>query len=96
MIATLHTTREPAPSFTDRASALEGKDGIVSISIVHGFAWGDTPEALDAALAGNGTVVLGDGSDNPGGGAPGDSTFILRRILERRIGGVCLEMAVSG
>ena len=137
MIATLHTTREPARGFTDRVSALEGKDGVVSISIVHGFAWGDTPdmgtkilvysdiaadpggargtalaqglatelfdlrgqlgeslsdidEALDAALAGNGTVVLGDGSDNPGGGAPGDSTFILRRILERGIGSVCL------
>jgi microcystin degradation protein MlrC len=137
MIGTLHTTREPARSFTNRVRALEGQDGIVSISVVHGFAWGDTPdmgtkilvysdvaadpggargadlaqrlatelfdlrgqlveelygidEALDAALAGNGTVVLGDGSDNPGGGAPGDSTFILRRILERGIDDVCL------
>jgi microcystin degradation protein MlrC len=137
MIVTLHTTREPVRSFVDRVTALEGKDGIVSASIVHGFAWGDTPamgtqvlvysdaaadpdgtkaaavarrladdiiamrdiltervpgidEALDRAMAIDGTVVLGDASDNPGGGAPGDSTFILRRIMERKIENVCL------
>ena len=137
MIGTLHTTRDPAKSFVDRVRALEGHDGIVSVSVVHGFAWGDTPdmgtrilvysdasldadggrgrtlaqrlatelfdlreqlveprlgidEALDAALATPGTVVLGDGSDNPGGGAPGDSTYILRRIIERRMTDVCL------
>jgi microcystin degradation protein MlrC len=137
MIMTLHTTREPARSFVDRISAMEGKDGIVSISIVHGFAWGDTPamgtqvlvysdaaadadgaqgralarqlvdeliamretvterapgidEAIDQALATEGTIVLGDASDNAGGGAPGDSTFILRRIMERGIGNVCV------
>jgi microcystin degradation protein MlrC len=137
MIGTLHTTREPGRGFTDRVSALEGRDGIVSVSTVHGFAWGDTPdmgtkilvysdaaadpdgargaalaqrlaaelfdlretmvesrpgidEALDTALATTGMVVLGDSSDNAGGGAPGDSTFILRRVLERGIRGVCL------
>jgi microcystin degradation protein MlrC len=137
MIITLHTTREPVRSFVDRISAMEGKDGIVSISIVHGFAWGDTPamgtqvlvysdaaadpdgakgralaqqlaaeliemretvteripgidEAIDQALATEGTIVLGDASDNAGGGAPGDSTFILRRIMERKIGNVCV------
>ncbi|MCV9907775.1 M81 family metallopeptidase [Brucella sp. HL-2] len=43
-------------------------------------------EALDRAIAvENGPVVLADVSDNAGGGAPGDSTFILRRILERGI-----------
>jgi microcystin degradation protein MlrC len=134
----LHTTREPARGFVDRVSALEGRDGIVSVSVVHGFPWGDTPdmgtkilvysdastdvdgargaalaqrlaaelvglretlgeplpgidEALDMATETNGTVVLADRSDNPGGGAPGDSTFLLRRLLERRIsGGACL------
>lgn len=137
MIVTLHTTREPVRSFVDRVSALEGKDGIVSVSIVHGFAWGDTPAmgtkvlvysdaaadpdgarakalarqladeliamrdavtermpavdaALDQALATDGTIVLADASDNPGGGAPGDSTFLLQRILARKIGDVCL------
>lgn len=43
-------------------------------------------DALDRAIAiKHGPVVLADVSDNAGGGAPGDSTFILRRILERGI-----------
>src|SRR3546814_14459877 len=48
-------------------------------------------EALDEALAfDGGPVVLADRPDNPGSGAPGDSTFILRRLLERGIGNVAL------
>ncbi|MCG2630463.1 M81 family metallopeptidase [Bradyrhizobium sp. WYCCWR 13023] len=137
MIASLHTTREPGKSFVNRVRAREGKDGIVSISPVHGFASGDVPDmgtkvlvysdasvdpdgargqdlaqrlarelcdlrealnerptgidaAIDAALAADGTVVLGDGSDNPGGGAPGDSTYILRRLIDRNVASACL------
>ncbi len=42
--------------------------------------------ALDEALAiEGGPIVLADVADNAGGGAPGDSTFILRRLLERDI-----------
>ena len=46
--------------------------------------------SIDAALdraeaAGQGPVVLADVSDNAGGGAPSDSTFVLKRILERGI-----------
>lgn len=41
-------------------------------------------EAMDKALANpNGPVVIADQSDNPGGGAPSDSTFALRALLER-------------
>jgi len=41
-------------------------------------------EALDRGFASDlAPVVIADGSDNPGGGAPGDSTFFLRRLLER-------------
>jgi microcystin degradation protein MlrC len=47
-------------------------------------------DALDAGIATNGTVVLGDGSDNPGGGAPGDSTYILWRLIERNVASACL------
>jgi len=48
-------------------------------------------EALDAALAFDGApVVLADRADNPGSGAPGDSTFILRRMLERGITGAAI------
>ena len=138
MIVTMHTSRDPARAFVDRTMGLEGKDGILSISIAHGFAWGDVPdmgtkllvysdtqadaagargaalarqlaneliamrealtvpypgidESLDEALAfDGGPVVLADGADNPGGGAAGDSTFILKRLLERGIGNACL------
>lgn len=46
--------------------------------------------ALDRATAADAKrpVVLADVTDNPGGGAPGDATFLLRRILERHIGNV--------
>jgi microcystin degradation protein MlrC len=44
-------------------------------------------EALDqAARIEGGPVVLADVADNAGGGAPSDSTFILRRLIERGIG----------
>ena len=145
MALVVHTTREPGRGFVARMKALEGRDGVLSVSLTHGFEWGDVPDmgtkvlvytdalqdpggargrelaqeladqlrrlrehlspatlgmsvdaALDAALAdpgpaaGRGPVVLADGSDNPGGGAAGDSTFILRRALERRLQGVAL------
>lgn len=129
MITLVHTSRQPARGFVDRMQALEGKDGILSVSLTHGFPWGDVPEmgtkvlvyadgdaskaqqlarqladeliamreqlspvspgidaALDEALAfDGGPVVLADGADNPGGGAASDSTFILRRMVERGI-----------
>lgn len=131
MIVLLHTSREPARSLVDRIRSLEGRDGILSISIIHGFPWGDVPdmgtqvlvyadgdaaraqalarqladellamrddlavpypdidEALDQAQAHvqrgiQGPVVIADGADNPGGGAAGDATFILRRLVQR-------------
>ncbi len=129
MINTYRTTEQPLRGFVDRITALEGKDGILSVSFGHCFPWGDVAdvgakilviadndqakadalarklgeelfamreriapkflsvdEALDQALATNGRpVVVADVSDNPGGGAPGDATFFLHRILERGI-----------
>ncbi len=40
----------------------------------------------DALSVSDGPVVIADMADNPGGGAPGDSTFIVQRMLERGIG----------
>ena len=129
MVVTVHTSREPARGFVDKLQSLEGRDGVLSISVSHGFPWGDVAEmgtkvlvytdadqpkadalarqladeliamrdaltvrypdidaALDEALAfDGGPVVLADGADNPGGGAASDSTFILRRMVERGI-----------
>lgn len=132
-IASFPTTREPMRSFVDEVKAMEGKDGILSISIGHGFPYADVPEvgarilvvtdaakakgdevamalarrlvamrgrtapdylspdaAIDAALAlpAGRPVVVTDPSDNPGGGAPGDATQVLRRLLERGVEGV--------
>lgn len=133
MIVMMHTTREPARSFVDKVSSLEGHDGILSISVTHGFPWGDVPAmgtkmlvysdgdaqkahacalklaneliglreqlntaypdiptAFDQALTMDGPVILADGADNPGGGAAGDSTFILAEIFRRNIKNVAI------
>jgi microcystin degradation protein MlrC len=43
MINLYHTTREPMRSFVDGMSALEGKDGVLSVSLGHGFPWANIP-----------------------------------------------------
>ena len=130
MIGVFHTTREPMRGFVDKLSAMEGKDGVLSLSIAHGFPWsdikemgskliaitdGDRPKAerlarelgrefyamraatqppyvtLDAAMARVSShnlpkpMVLADVSDNAGGGAASDSTFILKALLDRKV-----------
>ncbi|MBT5432794.1 MAG: M81 family metallopeptidase [Alphaproteobacteria bacterium] len=130
----IHTTREPARGLVDRLSAMEGKDGVLSVSLGHGFPWGDVAdlgtrvlvvtddhpekgkelalsiatevtalrgtmdsgsltidEAYDRALGADARpIVMADKSDNAGGGAPGDSTWMLRRALEREITSVAI------
>ncbi len=50
-------------------------------------------QALDKALQReSGLVVVADQSDNPGGGAPSDSTFALRALLERAVTDAALGM----
>ncbi len=134
MIATIHTTREPAKALVARMKALEGRDGVLSVSLGHGFPWADVADlgakvlvvtdgdrakaetvaaeigrelqalrgrtaapmldheaGLARALAiQGGPIVLADTSDNAGGGAPSDATFLLRRLLERRVAGAAL------
>lgn len=134
MIAMYHTTRAPMRGFVDEMQAREGQDGILSLSLSHGFPWGDCPRvgtrmlaitdgdadkasavarefgqklwslrdqikadwpsiggAIDRAVAANATpVVLADFADNAGGGAPADSTFVLRDILDRGLKDVAI------
>ena len=135
MIATIHTTREPGRGLVAQMKALEGRDGVLSVSLCHGFPWADVAdlgvqvvvvtdgdpdkartlaarlgrevqamrgttaapmlgheEGLARALAlPGGPVVLADTSDNAGGGAPSDATFLLRRLVEQPVaGGVAL------
>jgi microcystin degradation protein MlrC len=42
-------------------------------------------EAIDYARRARGLVVLADGSDNPGGGAPCDGTVILRELVAQKV-----------
>lgn len=129
MLDMLPTSRQPMRGYVDRIKAMEGKDGVLSISVVHGFSAADVPDvgakiivitddrpelgnrlarslgeelfslrgttghtylsidaAIDAAIAEPaGPVVLTDVWDNPGGGTAGDSTFVLRRFVERGV-----------
>jgi microcystin degradation protein MlrC len=58
MIDAFHTPFEPMRSFVDRVKSLEGRDGILSISIVHGFPWGDVPDM------GTKVLVVADGDES--------------------------------
>jgi microcystin degradation protein MlrC len=44
MIDVYPTSREPMRGFIDRIGALQGRDGVLSISLIHGFMAGDVPE----------------------------------------------------
>ena len=136
MIGFFPTQNEPMRGFVDRLITREGKDGILTVSFVHGFPWGDTPDtgakvlvyangdpataarvateihdeiwaiktstlpemvsvetAMEIVAAEeSGLIVLADLADNPGGGAPSDSTFILRAVLDAGLTGVAFGL----
>jgi len=60
MLEMFPTSRQPMRGFVDRIKALEGKDGVLSISVVHGFSAADVPDA------GAQVVVITDGSPEAG------------------------------
>ncbi len=134
MVNMFPTTEGPMAEFVAEMKAQEGRDGVLSLSLGHGFPWGDTADsgvrmlavvdgdatlaadvarrfgerfwslreavtgpgltidaAFDAALAAPpGLAVIADKADNTGGGAPGDSTFVLRRAVERGLRDIAL------
>ena len=136
MISLWPTQNQPMRGFVDRMIAKEGRDAVASISFVHGFPFGDTPDtgakvlvyadadvavaeqlaealrdeiwdmrdrtrivtlsvdqALDRIAAHTGgLLVLADVADNPGGGAPGDSTFFLEAALRRGVNGIAVGL----
>lgn len=49
-------------------------------------------EALARNVAGHGPIIWADSSDNPGGGAPGDSTYLLQALLENAIAPAAIAM----
>ena len=58
-VGVFHTTREPMRGFVDKCMSLEGKDGVLSISIVHGFPWADVAD-MGQEIAFAVVVALGD------------------------------------
>lgn len=136
MLSLFHTPDQPFRDFIEQARRMEGRDGVLSITLGHGFPWADVPdvgahvivvtnndpeqarsiaknlasqffelrnvdigrylkidEALDEALAAqHGPVIIADASDNPGGGAAGDATFILHRMSERAVRDAAIGM----
>ncbi|PHR92669.1 MAG: microcystin LR degradation protein MlrC-like protein [Robiginitomaculum sp.] len=136
MLSKFFTTHDPMKSFVRKIKAMEGRNGILSISLAHSFPWSDTADtgagvlivtngvrentqciaqelaqeffslrtgvydkslgidqALDKALSLPAhPIVIADSSDNAGGGAPGDATFILQAMLERNIDNAALAM----
>src|SRR5690606_38133643 len=56
MITIYPTSREPMRSYVDRLKVMEGKNGILSISVIHGFMAGDVPDM------GTRIVVVSDGN----------------------------------
>ncbi|MFN6976722.1 MAG: M81 family metallopeptidase [Gemmobacter sp.] len=133
MINLFRTPHPPMRAFVEAMKDAEGRDGILSLSLVHGFPWADVPRvgarmlaiaddarndlALAAATrlarrlwadraaicpppaamheavaragsARQGPVVLADMADNAGGGAPGDSTFLLAEIIRAGLASV--------
>lgn len=128
MISIYHTSREPMAGFVRKMQAMEQHEQVLSVSLAHGFPWGDVAEmgtralvytnnhkALGDSLAqelgqelfalrgttcnspvpladgirraasGDGVWVLSDTADNPGGGAPGDSTYVLAELLKQNV-----------
>lgn len=130
MLGMWNTTIEPMKTFVARMQSYEGRDGVLSVSLGHGFPLGDVADtgarlwvvtdddpAKAAALAEQlgrefwamrnecthpptplaeaitriqthreGLVVMADVADNPGGGAMGDSNFVLQALLDAGIG----------
>lgn len=124
------TTREgQMVQFTADMFEAEGKDGILSLSLNHGFPWADVPNAGAKMLAvadrdigiarkaaeafgrkfyairaeatlpfvpfdeairraqepGDKPILLADTSDQTGGGAPGDTTYMIKAFLDAGI-----------
>lgn len=44
MIDVFPTSREPMRGFVDKIKGLQGQDGVLSVSLIHGFMAGDVPE----------------------------------------------------
>ena len=58
MLTIIETMKEPAKTYVQAMKDAEGKDGVLSISLTHGFPW------ADVADVGAKTLVIADGDAN--------------------------------
>ena len=90
MFGSYFTTREPMRSFVDEIMAMEGQNGILTISLGHGFPWADSPEA------GACVVVVKDGDR---AGAQQLAEDLAARFFSMRdqiiLPGVSLDQAIA-
>ena len=70
----------------EQAQAIADRVGADFLSVLRSKSWSGlgVDEAIDEALRlPNRPVVIADRSDNPGAGAPGDSTYLLAELIHR-------------
>ncbi len=129
MMGMYPTSSEQMTAFLERLYQTEKNNDVMSVSLVHGFPWGDSVDAgakllvvtdnnrslakqlaqelglhffslrdniqfnslpIDDALnraksSSHFPVIVADQSDNPGGGAPSDSTYALQWLIEHGV-----------
>ncbi len=81
MVSMWRTPLEPMKSFVRRMTELEGHDGILSVSLGHGFPWGDVPDV------GAKVVVVADGDEGKADGLArqlGRELFAMRAETSTR------------
>jgi microcystin degradation protein MlrC len=77
MLGLYPTPIEPMASFVRKIQGLEGRDGVLSISIAHGFPWGDVPDA------GTRVLVVADGDAAKGASLARTLGLELRSLREQ-------------
>lgn len=88
MIGMFRPTAQPLRDFVDHLSRHEGRDGILSLSLVHGFPWGDVPDVGAKLLA------IADGDEERAIAAArhhGEAFFAMRKELSP----ACLTVAAA-
>jgi microcystin degradation protein MlrC len=85
MLDMLPTSKQPMRGFVDRIKALEGKDGVLSISVIHGFS------AADVADVGIKILVITDNQPEKGAALAarlGHELFALRGTTGHQMLGI--------
>ncbi|TFW15124.1 M81 family peptidase [Brevundimonas intermedia] len=80
VVGPIGTTEDPMRSFVDSLTAREGRDGLLSVSMMHGFPWSDSEHT------GSASIVVHDGSHPERAEAAADD--ILSRFVE-----ICAEVS---